>query len=102
MNKRIKKLKELYSVAKAAKVGEIVECPSCNSKFTKSHYAQAFCKTLKGTRCKDNYWNNVTPKKRCNTTRISPASRRFMARKEANYEIYYDEHPFSSEALGQW
>lgn len=31
-----------------------------------------FCKSKGGTKCKDNYWNNVDPSKRDNRTRISP------------------------------
>jgi hypothetical protein len=70
-------------------------------------YQQAFCKSRSGTKCKDKYWNTVDPNKRNNTTRISPASTKWLVRKEAqrwenmrNY-IESQEHPFSSEALGQ-
>ena len=83
---------------KSAKIGETCYCPSCGQPFKKEHYQQAFCKTKTGTKCKDKYWNTVTPNKRNNTTRNSPASARFMAeRMERDYE-----HPYSSEALGQW
>jgi len=71
------KIKELYKLSKAAKVGEECICPACGCKFIKTNYQQAFCKTKAGTKCKDKYWNTVTPEKRCNTTRISPANRRF-------------------------
>ncbi len=74
-----KKLIAAYTIAKAAKVGEQVKCPSCGTTFEKSNYQQAFCKTKVGTICKDNYWNNVTPTKRNNQTRISPANARFHA-----------------------
>ncbi len=67
-------LKELYKISKAAKVGEECICPSCKTKFVKTNYQQAFCKSKGGTICKDFYWNNVTPTKKCNITRISPAS----------------------------
>lgn len=72
------KIKEKYNKAKSAKVGEECICPSCGTKFVKGNYQQAFCKTKNGTKCKDKYWNTVTPEKRCNTTRISPASAAFM------------------------
>lgn len=99
------KIKAKYKSSKAAKVGELCVCPSCNTDFIKTNYQQAFCKTKGKTVCKDKYWNTVTPSKRNNTTRISPASARFMARREEIREENFDphnwEHPFSSEALGQ-
>ena len=87
-----------YKSSKSAKVGELCVCPSCNSDFIKENYQQAFCKTKGKTVCKDKYWNTVTPNKRNNTTRISPASQRWLDKQD----FEYDEHPFSSEALGQW
>jgi len=83
-------LKKDYKVAKEAKVGDSVICPSCGSKFIKTSYQQAFCKTKRGTACKDNYWNNVTPNKRNNTTRISPASAAYMENKQREREQYDD------------
>lgn len=83
------KLKERYKLNKVAKVGDSCICPSCNSKFVKTNYQQAFCKTKPGTVCKDKYWNTVIPTKRCNTTRISPASKAYMAgKKEDQYYVY--------------
>lgn len=76
-------LKSLYEKAKSAKVGESVCCPSCRTDFEKTNYQQAFCKSKTGTACKDFYWNNVTPGKRNNTTRISPASAVFLANKRS-------------------
>jgi hypothetical protein len=70
-------LKDKYKTAKKAKIGEVVVCPSCGTKFIKSSYQQAFCKTQRGTVCKDKYWNTVIPSKRNNTTRISPANARY-------------------------
>ena len=72
------KLKERYKLNKTAKVGDECVCPSCGTKFIKTNYQQAFCKSKGGTICKDKYWNTITPEKRCNTTRISPASAAFM------------------------
>lgn len=74
------KIKELYNLSKNAKVGEKCICPSCGTSFMKTSYQQAFCKSKKGTVCKDKYWNTVTPSKRNNTTRISPASADWMSR----------------------
>jgi hypothetical protein len=71
------KLKALYNKSKSAKVGEECVCPSCYRPFIKSSYQQAFCKNMGKTICKDYYWNNVTPTKRNNTTRISPANQKF-------------------------
>ena len=72
------KLRERYKLNKTAKVGDECVCPSCGTKFIKTNYQQAFCKSKGGTICKDKYWNTITPEKRCNTTRISPASAAFM------------------------
>jgi hypothetical protein len=75
---KISKRKELYKNSKEAKVGETCICPACNTEFIKESYQQAFCKTKSGTKCKDFYWNNVTPNKRNNKTRISPASAEYL------------------------
>ena len=75
----MKNIKQLYESAKSAKVGQTCKCPSCGTEFVKTNYQQAFCKSKKGTKCKDKYWNTVIPEKRNNTTRISPASANFMA-----------------------
>lgn len=69
--------KKQYSLNKSSKVGDLLICPSCGDKFTKESYQQAFCKSKGGTVCKDYYWNNVTPEKKNNRTRISPASRSY-------------------------
>lgn len=84
----MKKLKEAYASSKSAKVGCTCICPSCGRNFTKTSYQQAFCKALPGTQCKDKYWNTVDPKKRNNTTRISPASAAWMDKQQANRERY--------------
>jgi hypothetical protein len=94
-----KKLKSDYNKSKAAKVGDVCSCPSCGTTFVKESYQQAFCKSKSGTQCKDYYWNNVTPEKRNNTTRISPANARWIEQREMELE---QDHPFSSDALGQW
>lgn len=74
-----KNIKATYKRNKSAKVGDICYCPSCGQQFKKEHYQQAFCKTKSGTKCKDKYWNTVTPHKRNNVTRISPANARYYA-----------------------
>lgn len=96
------KLKARYTLNKSAKVGEELICPSCGSSFVKKSYQQVFCKTKKGTICKDAYWNVVDPKKRNNTTRISPANQAWKDKQEER-RIWNesDDHPFSSEGLGQ-
>lgn len=98
--KGINRLKELYRINKSLKVGSECKCPSCGTMFIKTNYQQAFCKSKGGTKCKDYYWNNVTPSKRNNVTRISPASARWME-KQRNHGDYENDHIFSSEALGQ-
>ena len=76
------KIKELYESAKSAKVGSTCKCPSCATEFVKTNCQQAFCKSKSGTKCKDKYWNLVTPEKRNNTTRISPANARWLAQND--------------------
>jgi hypothetical protein len=72
------KIRQRYKINKDAKVGTECVCPSCGTKFVKTNYQQAFCKSKKGTICKDKYWNTVTPNKRNNKTRISPANARYF------------------------
>jgi len=85
------KIKTRYELNKKAKVGDELICPSCHSRFTKTNYQQAFCKTQTGTKCKDKYWNTITPEKRNNTTRISPASALYMSKKKYFKENQRDE-----------
>ena len=66
---------------KTAKIGTECICPSCGTKFIKKAYNQVFCKTKRGTICKNAFWNFVDESKRNNTTRISPAN-----------AAYYEEH----------
>lgn len=100
------KLKARYQLNKSSKVGESCICPSCETEFTKTNYQQVFCRSKGGTICKDKYWNTVTPEKRNNTTRISPANARWKEKqkqyREERWNPEDEEHPFSSEALGQW
>lgn len=118
MNNNISKLKEAYKMCKEAKVGETIVCPSCGTSHVKKSYQSVFCKSKKGTKCKDNYWNNVDENKRNNVSRFSPASIRWSAMREIDrnsgrmlrdlngnsrdYDPHDDDHPFSSDALGQW
>jgi len=97
-----RKMMALYEKNKRAKVGETCKCPACLTEFTKEHYQQKFCKTKPKTFCKDYYWNNVDENKRNNTTRISPASAEYMRERINARAEMLDDHPFSSEGLGQW
>ena len=76
--KGIGKLKQDYNNNKSSKIGTKLICPSCGTLFIKEHYQQVFCKSKPKTVCKDYYWNNVTPTKRNNITRISPANARYL------------------------
>ena len=100
------KIKDQYNANKSASVGSSCTCPSCATVFNKIAPQQAFCKSKSGTKCKDKYWNAVTPSKRCFTTRISPASVKWLESQKDyrtdNYNPDDNPHPFSSEALGQW
>lgn len=73
------KMKTCYELNKRIQVGGECICPSCKTIFIKETYNQVFCKSKPKTQCKDKYWNTVTPTKRNNTTRISPASKAFMS-----------------------
>ena len=95
-------IKTRYKINKSAKTGDELVCPSCGTPFIKTHYAQAFCKTKTGTKCKDKYWNTVDETKRCNTTRISPANAAWRERMDRIDADIDSDHPFSSEGLGQW
>lgn len=88
------KIKQRYKINKESKVGSELICPSCASKFIKTSYQQAFCKSKTGTICKDKYWNTVIPTKRNNTTRVSPASKVFMDKRKQDdiYDTYHDRY----------
>lgn len=96
------KTKDRYKQNKSASVGEFLTCPSCNSGFEKTHYAQAFCKSNAGTKCKDKYWNTVTPNKRNNTTRISPASAAWLANQTPRVKQSQQQRPQAWEIWGTW
>lgn len=97
------KMTEGYIKAKLAKVGDFVQCPACGRRFEKKSYNQVFCsnaKTKLSNNCKDRYWNTVDPKKRNNTTRISPANAAWSARQSVLREerTYYENYdPGDSE-----
>lgn len=91
------KIKERYKLNKSQVVGTVCICPSCGTSFIKTNYQQAFCKTKEKTVCKDKYWNTVTPTKRNNTVRISPANAAWQAKQEDirdSRSVYDDFHPF--------
>ncbi|MGK0449330.1 MAG: hypothetical protein ACJA2M_003136 [Polaribacter sp.] len=96
----MKKIKEKYKLAKAAKVNDICICPSCGTEFKKTNYQQAFCKTRGKTKCKDKYWNTVTPEKQNNTTRISPASAAYLASRPEREP--QRQRPKAWEVFGPW
>ena len=81
------KVYDRYLLNKGLKVKSDCVCPICGEHFFKRQYSQAFCCSA----CKDAFWN---------ARRISKAREKYL---ERYYEKYYDyEHPFSSDALGQW
>ena len=105
MGKKKNKLIAAKKLCNEAKIGDEIVCPSCGTKHKKKSYQSVFCKTKRKTKCKDYFWNNVDENKRKNTTRISPASARFLASLHDENEDYNpddNEHPHSSDALGQW
>lgn len=99
----MEKIKQKYNFSKSAKVNTECICPSCGNKFIKDNYQQAFCKSRSGTKCKDKYWNTVTPEKRNNTTRISPASLNWLANKEMNRKRSAEHlRPMNTLAIGKY
>ncbi len=90
MNRHPIAMRQRYNATASAPVGTKARCPGCGTQFVKEK-GRMFCATKTGTKCKDRYWNNVTPTKRNNTTRISPASARFMERQQE----FRDRHPLN-------
>lgn len=91
MNKDRVSLRALYKKAKEAKVGSEIRCPSCLKMHNKKQYNSIF----DGKQCKDNYWNNIDPKKRNNTTRISPANDAYM--QEHGIGKYREDNNFDDD-----
>jgi hypothetical protein len=94
-------LRKFYLQAKSAKIGQLVSCPSCGEMFEKKYYHQCFCQTKPGTTCKDFYWNNITPTKRNNTKRISPANARYYNNVILPNKVYrsrYDDEDLGWDA----
>ena len=74
-----------YLKAKNAPVGSMIHCPCCNKKIKKLSYQHAFCSNKGSGNCKDTYWNLTIPSR---MDRVSNGND-------------HDEHPFSSDGLGQ-
>ena len=82
------KVLDRYNLNKTLKVKTDCVCPICGSHFIKKQYSQSFC----SRQCKDIFWNARRP--------MTKARERYLIR---YYHLYdYNEHPFSSDALGQW
>lgn len=94
-------MRKQYRLNKNSKIGNRCKCPSCGAEFIKSHYQQKFCKTKKGTQCKDKYWNTVIENKRNNTERISPANRAWRDRNLKSFDPDDQIHPFSLDAFSE-
>lgn len=86
MNTNKQSLIALRKKAIEAPIGSEIRCPSCGVMHTKKAYNTIFCKSKGGSICKDNYWNNVTPTKRNNTIRISPANAAFQEERLSRLE----------------
>lgn len=57
----------LYAIAQTSNKGEEVRCPGCGCWYTKKASKQVFCTSArkqKAPKCRDLYWNHVTPRKR--------------------------------------
>lgn len=104
----MKILTKEYKEAKEAKNGESISCPNCGKGFIKK-FGKVFCSNGKSgivDNCKDGYWNKNDSKKR---NRQHPASHydkynvghKSIEGRFPEYDPHDDEHPFSSEALGQ-
>jgi len=80
MERDSNKLIKAREAALNSVVGGVIVCPSCGTRHVKSSYQSVFCESKGGTKCKDNYWNNVDGEKRDNTKRISPAREKWNKR----------------------
>jgi len=76
-----------YENAKNAPVGAMIACPTCNKQIRKMSYGHKFCSRIGPGNCKDTYWNIATPERRD---------------RAIDHVGGPEEHPFSSEGLGQW
>lgn len=45
-------------------IGTTIRCACCGKKIIKKNYNTQFCKNKGANNCKDNYWNNVSDKRR--------------------------------------
>jgi len=88
MSLSAKTMKRLYGLAEGSQVKSLITCPACYRGIIKKRPDHKFCDRV----CKDAYWNNVDPRKRNNTTRISPASARYMASRPVR-EPDFDDDP---------
>lgn len=77
-------MQRFYLINKNQLIGDFCFCPSCGIGFVKESYQQIFCSSSNSRKCKDLYWNTVDENKRNNTTRISPASRKWQMRQMNN------------------
>ena len=77
MEREADKLIKARQEALNSVVGGVIVCPSCGTHHVKASYQSVFCKSKGGTKCKDNYWNNVDGEKRDNTKRISPGRKKW-------------------------
>jgi hypothetical protein len=54
-------MKQAYEVARKAPVGSYIFCPVCGESQKKDYYQKVFCSPQTGRKCKDKYWNTITP-----------------------------------------
>lgn len=101
-----------YNLNKDAKIGEDIACPCCGVIFKKKTKQQAFCsngRTVGAGNCKDAYWNKMDENKR--NRKHKPSHYDKYNKGDKSYSAYRkrtgrgspdDDHPFSSDGLGQW
>lgn len=92
----------IYKTNKLLKVGDSCICPICGTTFVKRQWQQAFCCGV----CKDKYHNKKGDRHRAgyhqdyNLKHPERLERVGLTPYESDGYEY--DHPFSSEALGQW
>jgi len=55
-------IRRRYDLAGKAKVGTTIRCAYCGRQITKTTYQKKFCKAnkkVRGSSCKDKYWNSL-------------------------------------------
>lgn len=73
---KVSEMLPLYDAARKAKKGETCICPSCEKRFVKKSYQQAFCSNKGQGNCKDYFWNRADEKRAARAQFVKEISKR--------------------------